>query len=131
MNRSNAAKVLPTKLKLVKGTAKKERVGSFEDLQAKLKLGENIPVKMRRPEHLEGAGLEAWERYIEPMPWIDITREAAATAFCDLWHIFRQDPNNFTAAQHCQLRGYMAELGLTDERKRFIPTEKKGEDFFD
>lgn len=42
-------------------------------------------------------------------------------AFCVLWDEFRTNPRNFGAAKHAQMRAYMADLGLTDERNRPEP----------
>ncbi|WP_286144375.1 hypothetical protein [Bradyrhizobium sp. NFR13] len=40
-------------------------------------------------------------------------------------------PTTFQAAKHSQMRGYMSELGLTDERKRAVQpaTEERDEHF--
>ena len=62
---------------------------------------------------------------------MDASKEAAAIAFCELWQEFRYNPTGFVAAKHGQMRAYMSELGLTDERNRIEKEEKQGDDFFD
>lgn len=54
--------------------------------------------------------------------WLDGSREAAAIAFCELWSEFQFNTTGFPASKHGQMRAYMSELGLTDERNR---SEKK------
>lgn len=70
-------------------------------------------------------------RYIEPAAWLDASREPAAIAFCELWQEFRFCPTGFPAAKHGQLRAYMSELGLTDERNRLKDDDKDKDEFFD
>lgn len=87
---------------------------------------------LEEPPHLFGQGLRAWRRYIAPAWWLDASREVCAIAFCDLWHEYCQGRKAFTAAKHQQLRNYMQELGLTDERNRFgVGRDKTGDEFFD
>jgi hypothetical protein len=57
-------------------------------------------------------------------------REGAAIAFCELWQEFRDGPRMFPAAKHGQLRAYMSELGLTDERNRAGDGKEKPTDPF-
>lgn len=83
------------------------------------------------PEGMEGAALDAWRRYIDPAFWLDGAREPAAIAFCDLWAEFRSDPSGFAAAKHGQMRAYMSELGLTDERNRGDDDTDDQDEFFD
>jgi hypothetical protein len=81
---------------------------------------------------MKGHSLDAWKRYIDPASWLDASREPAAIAFCELWQEFRHGPTSFPAAKHGQLRAYMSELGLTDERNRVLDESKKEKDeFFD
>jgi hypothetical protein len=64
--------------------------------------------------------------------WLDASREPAAIAFCELWQEFTFAPTAFPAAKHGQLRAYMSELGLTDERNRVLDEGKKDKnEFFD
>lgn len=89
---------------------------------------------MVRPKFLKGPALEAWKRWIAPASWLDASREASAVAFCELWQEFRHGPTSFPAAKHGQMRAYMSELGLTDERNRVIDeskTKEKDEHFDD
>jgi hypothetical protein len=77
--------------------------------------------KLKRPDYLDGYAAEAWDAYIAPAWWLDRSREMLAVAAVMLWQEFRQDPPKFTAALHSQLRSYLHELGLTDERFRSAP----------
>jgi hypothetical protein len=52
-------------------------------------------------------------------------------AFCELWQEFRDHPQRFPASKHGQMRAYMAELGLSDERNRSQPEEDESDEFFD
>jgi len=84
------------------------------------------------PSGMKGEAAKAWKRYIVPAGWLDATREAAAIAFCELWSEFRFNPTGFPASKHGQLRAYMSELGLTDERNRTEDgTQKEKDEFFD
>ena len=73
---------------------------------------------LKRPTGLKGEALKAWKKYVDPAKWLDASREAAAIAFCELWAEFRFSPTSFPASKHGQMRAYMSELGLTDERNR-------------
>jgi len=84
------------------------------------------------PDHFEGEALAAWSRYIAPAWWLDASREPAAIVMCELWQELRNNPAGFPAAKHSQLRAYLAELGLTDERNRFGTGRRVTNDpFFD
>jgi hypothetical protein len=50
-----------------------------------------------------------------------------------LWAEFRTSPIRFPASKHGQLRAYMSELGLSDERNRGDGdgSQKPKDDFFD
>ena len=85
---------------------------------------------IRKPATLRGAGAKAWKRYIAPAAWLDVTREPAAIAFCELWAEFMFNPTGFPAAKHGQMRAYMSELGITDERNRPVAAVESDE-FFD
>ena len=74
--------------------------------------------------------MAAWKKYIEPAGWLDASREPAAIAFCELWQEFRFAPTSFPASKHGQLRAYMSELGLTDERNR-SESDDPTDEFFD
>jgi hypothetical protein len=85
------------------------------------------------PQELKRSAREAWKRYIDPASWLDASREPAAIAFCELWQELRIAPANFPAAKHSQLRAYMSELGLTDQRKRPVDdtSPKEKDEHFD
>jgi hypothetical protein len=128
---SRGAKPKPAFLRVVDGTHRTTRHG---DEQAAKKAAEkSIEAfgKLSRPKHLRGEALAAWKRYIEPAAWLDASREPAAIAFCELWQEFRFCPTGFPAAKHGQLRAYMSELGLTDERNRGDDDDKDKDPFFD
>jgi hypothetical protein len=84
----------------------------FPDIRLR-NLGSVVP-----PDDLQDAARQAWSRYIEPCVWLDASREPLAVAFCRLWQEFTDDPNASSAARHGQLRLYLQELGLSDERAR-------------
>ena len=86
--------------------------------------------KLVQPKHLKGEAAKAWKRYIAPADWLDGSKEPAAIAFCELWDQFMESPSHFVAAKHGQLRAYMSELGLTDERNRMSGDKAKGDEFF-
>ena len=56
---------------------------------------------------------------------------ARGNRLCELWQEFRFCPTGFPAAKHGQLRAYMSELGLTDERNRIGGDDGKVKDEFD
>lgn len=125
------AKPKPAHLRLVDGTTNVTRHGSEADLRKTIDAAVQSFGKLIRPAYLKGEGLKAWKRYIEPASWLDGSKEAAAIAFCELWQEFRFAPTSFPASKHGQMRAYMSELGLTDERNR-VATDKPGKDeFFD
>jgi phage terminase small subunit len=124
------AKPKPAHLRLVDGTTNVTRHGSEKDQLEKVEAAVAAFGKLVRPKHLKSHALDAWKRYIEPAAWLDASREAAAIAFCELWQEFRFAPASFPAAKHGQLRAYMSELGLTDERNRVIDESKKEKDEF-
>lgn len=128
---ARGAKPKPAHLRVIDGTHRKTRHGD----EAKVKEAVEVSVesfgKLTRPKGLKGEGLAAWKRYIDPASWLDASREPAAIAFCELWQEFRFAPTSFPAAKHGQLRAYMSELGLTDERNRGDDEKKPKDEFFD
>jgi hypothetical protein len=48
-----------------------------------------------------------------------------------LWAEFRFSRSGFPASKHGQLRAYMSELGLTDERNRGEQPKEEKDEFFD
>jgi phage terminase small subunit len=126
------AKPKPVKLRLVDGTHRTTRHGRAAEAEQKVEAAEAGFGKLTKPSYLKGEAAWAWKRFIEPAAWLDASREAAAIAFCELWQEFRDGPRMFPASKHGQLRAYMAELGLTDERNRAdVPKEEKDEFFGD
>ena len=127
---SRGAKPKPAHLRLVTGTRNATRHGSEADLKEIAATGAGFG-KLQRPKHFKGEAAAAWKRYIEPAAWLDGAREAAAIAFCELWQEFRFAPTSFPASKHGQMRAYMSELGLTDERNRVAKDVEKKDEFFD
>jgi hypothetical protein len=129
---AKGAKPKAAHLRLIDGTHRKTRHG--DDAIAKKIVAEAVEAfgALARPKHLRGEGLAAWKRYIEPASWLDCSKEPAAIAFCELWQEFRFSPTGFPASKHGQMRAYMSELGLTDERNRVAKDAKEQKDeFFD
>lgn len=115
---ARGARPKPSHLRLVDGSHRRDRHGERARAQsaaAAMKAAFGPPL---RPTHLKGASRRAWDRYIAPAHWLDTTREPAAIIFCELWAEYRKTPWLFHASKHAQLRRYMSDLGLTDERNR-------------
>lgn len=127
---TRGAKPKPAAIRLVTGQHNATRHGSREKAKKQVEATVNAFGKLSKPTGLKGEGAKAWKRYIEPAFWLDGSREAAAIAFCELWQEFRFAPTAFPASKHGQMRAYMAELGLTDERNRSEAEDEKDE-FFD
>lgn len=125
---ARGAKPKAAHLRLIDGTHRNNRHGA----QAKAKQTAEAAAKsfggLVRPKGLKPEGNAAWKRYIEPASWLDGSKEAAAIAFCELWQEFRFAPTSFPASKHGQMRAYMSELGLTDERNRIGSDDKPKED---
>lgn len=115
---TRGAKPKAAHLRLVDGTHRPTRHGSAKKAEAIVEQAAEKFGKLVKPKHLTGEAAAAWKRYITPAGWLDGSREAAAIAFCELWKEFRFNPAGFPASKHGQLRAYMSELGLTDERNR-------------
>lgn len=128
---TRGVKPKPAHLRLVDGTRNATRHGSEEKLRGAVKRATAAFGKLTRPKHLEGEARAAWDRYIKPAGWLDGSREPAAIAFCELWAQFRTEPGEFPASKHGQLRAYMSELGLTDERNRVEKEDEEPDEFFD
>ena len=111
----------PAALRLIDGTHRPARHGPRVRAQEQARAARAGFGPLEKPDDL---GLEAsaiWDRLIEPAGWLDGSRYAAAVAFCMLWGEFRSNSLDFGAAKHAQMRGYSADLGLTDERNRPEP----------
>lgn len=124
------AKPKPARLRLVDGTRNTTRHGSESEVRAKADAAAAAFGKLTKPTGLRGEASKAWTRYITPAGWLDASREAAAIAFCELWAEFRFNPTGFPASKHGQMRAYMSELGLTDERNRGEIDDGKDKDEF-
>lgn len=125
------AKPKSAHLRVIDGTTNVTRHGNEAKQREIAEAATTAFGKPCRPAYLKGQALWAWRRFIEPAGWLDASREAAAIAFCDLWQEFRDAPRMFPAAKHGQLRAYMSELGLTDERNRADDGGEKRDEFFD
>lgn len=125
------AKPKPSKLRLVDGTHRTTRHGDSEEARKSAEIAANGFGNLARPKGMKGEAAKAWKRYIEPAWWLDGSREPAAIAFCELWQEFMFNPTGFQAAKHGQMRAYMSELGLTDERNRIEKEQDDGDEFFD
>jgi hypothetical protein len=126
------AKPKPAHLRLVDGTTNVTRHGTEGEQKIAVEQASRDFGALKRPAYLKGPALEAWKRWVVPASWLDASREASAIAFCELWQEFRHGPTSFPASKHGQMRAYMSELGLTDERNRVLDESKKSKDeFFD
>lgn len=122
------AKPKPVHLRLVDGTHNVTRHGDRAKAREQVERNAQAFGKIGKPSRLLGAhAKEAWKKWIEPANWLDASREAAAIAFCNLWHEMQEAPRQFPAAKYGQWRALMSELGLTDERNRGEAQEDKDE----
>jgi len=128
---ARGAKPKAAHLRLIDGTHRTARHGDESEAREAVERSVERFGVLSRPKHLKGPALVAWKRYIEPAFWLDASREPIAIAFCELWQEFRFAPVSFTAARHGQMRAYMSELGLTDERNRTIDDGKEKDEFFE
>lgn len=115
-------------LRVVDGTHRNTRHGEVDDAKKMVKKERKAFGKPKMPGHLGEIGKEAWRDYIEPAYWLTKARQVSAICFCELYEQFREDPKAFNGARHAQLRSYMADLGLTDERKRSMDGSQEAED---
>lgn len=128
---TSGARPKAARLRLVDGTHRPTRHGNNDIVRHQADRADVAFGKLVRPKNLKGEALGAWKRYIEPAYWLDGAREPIAIAFCELWQEFRDGPRAFPATKHAQLRHYLAELGLTDERNRGDANEPERDEFFD
>ena len=127
---TRGVKPKPAQLRLIDGTRNSTRHGSETALREKAEAAITAFGKLAMPKHLKGEAAKAWKQYIAPAAWLDASRGAAALAFCELWKEFLELPARFPASKHGQLRSYMSELGLTDERNRKDVNDGKAKDEF-
>ena len=129
---ARGTKPKPTHLRLIDGTHRPTRHGSVERARKSVKKAASAFGKLSCPKYLDGEALAAWKRFIYPASaWLDASREPSAIAFCELWAEFRLEPSAFKATKHAQLRAYMSELGLTNERNRVEKEDEEPDEFFD
>lgn len=121
----------PPHLRLVDGSHREDRHGDAAEVEQAASAARAAFGPMQRPKYLTGTAKEAWQRWIAPATWLDASREPAAIAFCELWKEMRSAPAQFPAAKHTQLRGFMADLGLTDERRRPAKPATDRDELFD
>ena len=122
----------PPHLRLVTGAHRPARHGDETKAREAVEKSTATFGPLTRPKYLKSHALMAWRKYIEPATWLDASREPAAIAFCELWSELRRSPTSFQAAKHSQMRAYMSDLGLTDERNRAAPPVSENRDeFFD
>jgi hypothetical protein len=121
----------PPALHVVEGTRNTTRHGSEATVREQLSTSTQVFGPIRKPAHLKDQALYAWKRWIAPAWWLDASRETIAVAMCELWQEFRDNPRKFPASKHGQLRAYLAELGLTDERNRKPKDAKEDDSPFD
>lgn len=128
---TRGAKPKAAHLRLVDGTHRNTRHGKASQVREQVEEAATTFGKLVMPKDLKGEAAKAWKAWIAPAAWLDASRAAAAIAFCELWDQFRYDPRGFPASKHGQLRAYMSELGLTDERNRVGGDDGKVKDEFD
>ncbi|MEM1430620.1 MAG: hypothetical protein AAGG09_14285 [Pseudomonadota bacterium] len=125
---TRGVKPKPAALRVVDGTHRTTRHGAQDEAERAADEARGDFGDLVRPKHLTGEARKAWDAWIAPARWLDGSKAAAAIAFCELWKSFRADPAGFAASHHGQMRAYMAELGLTDERNRTRATDDKPKD---
>lgn len=127
---TRGAKPKPVKLRLVTAVHRPTRHGDTDKAKALVEKASSSFGDLIKPKEFKGQAALAWKRFIEPASWLDASREPAAIAFCELWQEFRLCPARFPSSKHGQMRAYMSELGLTDERNRSDATKKDEPDEF-
>lgn len=124
------AKPKSAHLRLVDGTHRTARHGDAGKAKAAVETAIKKFGKLTRPKEFKGFQRKAWDHFISPATWLDGSREPAAIAFCELWAEFKFSPTGFPASKHGQMRAYMSELGLTDERNRGETDDEDQDEFF-
>ena len=128
---TRGAKPKPAHLRIVDGTNNVTRHGPEAKAKKAIDEARTSFGALEFPKALKGEAAKAWKRYIAPAGWLDGSKEPAAIAFCELWAQFMESPAHFVAAKHGQLRAYMSELGLTDERNRSASDDGERDEFDD
>jgi hypothetical protein len=108
----------PAHLRLIDGSRSTSRHGTEAELRNTIEQSNAAFGALKRPKGLKGSALVAWKEWIEPAAWLDGSRGISARALCELYGEFLDRPTDFPASKHSQMRAYMAELGLSDERRR-------------
>lgn len=124
------AKPKPSHLLLIDGTRNVTRHGTEQEIRDAVDVAKRQFGDLEKPAWLTGEAESAWRRYITPAAWLDRSREPAAIAFCELWQEFCGAPKDFPSSKHGQMRAYMSELGLTDERNRVLDGQDEESDEF-
>jgi hypothetical protein len=128
---TRGAKPKAARLRLVDGTHRPTRHGDMAEAREKAERSIEAFGALKKPSGLKGEAAKAWAKYIAPANWLDASREPAAIAFCELWKEFTFNPTGFPSSKHGQMRAYMSELGLTDERNRGkLDDQNAADEFF-
>ena len=123
-------KPTPTLIRLINGNHNTTRHGTVEELQARIAAADDFG-PLVPPAGLSERAVLCWEEMIRPARWLDGSKMIAAAALCELYAEWQKGPHGFPGSKHAQMRAYMAELGLTDERKRIKTEKKQKNEFFD
>lgn len=128
---ARGAKPKPAVLRLVSGTHRSHRHGAVAEVKQAVDATAAAFGPVERPKGLKGNALNCWKQFIEPASWLDGSKTLAALALCELYAEWKSAPRMFPASKHGQMRAYMSELGLTDERNRGKSDRPKKDEFFD
>ena len=83
--------------------------------------------KLKSRRHFLGTeGRREWNRITKLMASAKVIGEldrTVLTQYCQLWEQFLEEPKEFTAAQHTQLRLCAVELGLTPSARSRLRKE--------
>ena len=115
-------------LRLIDGTHRDTRHGPADYAREAVDSARAAFGPLEMPAYLKGHARSAWKSYVAPAVWLDASRGVSALAFCELWAEMRRAPTSFPAAKHSQLRAYMGDLGLTDQRKRAVAAATEAAD---
>jgi len=121
----------PTVLRLLNSTHRRNRHGDPDEARDKIEAETQDFGPLIRPKGLSREAIACWKDMIEPARWLDGSKRVAAQAFCELYAEWVLGPHHFPGAKHAQMRAYMADLGLADERNRIKTNKKVKDEFFD